>query len=85
MSMGAMRRFKHLTGIDIAAGDTASPSDMIDFMYCCTASACAADGVPFDFDAQSFADNLSPDDFARWSEGMAGDSGSQSKKKKARD
>lgn len=73
ITMGAMRRFKRETGKDIS--QTGSDIDLLGtFMWCCVASACNADGVPFDMDADKFADGLDLEAFTQFQESMAGDS-----------
>lgn len=72
ITMGAMRRFKRATGKDIS--QTGSDIDLLaTFMWCCVASACNADGVPFDLDADKFADGLDLEDFNQFQESMSGD------------
>lgn len=72
ITMGAMRRFKRETGKDIS--QTGSDIDLLaTFMWCCVASACNADGVPFDMDADKFADGLNLEDFNQFQESMAAD------------
>lgn len=66
VTLGAMRRFKKMTGNDISALKGDDIDGLITFMYCCTASACNADGVEFNLSIDDFADNLSNmDDFVR--------------------
>lgn len=55
MTMGALRRFKNITGKEVAQ----IGEDMeliISFMYCCVASACNADGVEFTMNLDLFGD-----------------------------
>lgn len=83
MTMGAMRRFKRMHGIDMAAGETAAPGDMIDFMYCMVASASNEAGTPLDMDPETFADCVTAEQFASWSEALAGDGEADGEKKRA--
>ena len=64
--MGAMLRFKKETGKEVTEIENGSFSDMCAYLYCCVASACAADKVPFDMSLMDFADSLSPEDMTAW-------------------
>lgn len=60
ITMGAMRRFKARTGVDISevGNDTLL---FIDWLWCCIDSACRADRRPFDIpDPDALADKLTP-------------------------
>lgn len=59
--MGAFRRFKAITGYDISKTDPSDVADNVVFCYCCIASACAADKIPFDLDVDEFADMMDQD------------------------
>lgn len=61
-TMGALLRFKRLTGKDVSQvnGDV---GDSIAFLYCCCQSACNRDNLPFDLSLDDFADGISLDDF----------------------
>lgn len=61
ITMGAMLRFKRETGRDVSSMSSDDVSDMIVFMWACTASACAHDKVEFDMTIEQFADSLEPD------------------------
>ncbi len=39
---------------------------MCAYLYCCTASACKADGVKFNMSLMDFADSISPEDLNQW-------------------
>ena len=65
-TMGAMLRFKKETGKEVTEIENGSFSDMCAYLYCCVASACAADKVPFDMPLMDFADALSPEDMTAW-------------------
>ena len=69
-SMGAMLRFKKLTGKEVTeAGENLS--EMCTYLFCCVASACKVDGIEFNMDLMSFADNISPEDMMQWSEAIS--------------
>ena len=68
-TMGAMLRFKKETGkevTEITSNSFNSFSDLCAYLYCCVASASAADKVPFDMSLMDFADALSPEDMTAW-------------------
>ena len=60
VTMGAMVRFKHESGHDVSEMKANDVSDMALFVWCCTASACNADGVEFGLSFAQFADSLEP-------------------------
>ena len=70
-TMGAMLRFKKETGKEVT-DIVDSPTDMLAFLYCCTQSACAHDGVAFDMDLMAFADSITPDDLNQWTNAVNG-------------
>lgn len=72
-TMGAMLRFKQQTGREINQIDTSSFSDLCTYLWCCVASAAKREGKPFDMSLMDFADNLSPEDMAAWSESISED------------
>lgn len=60
ITMGALLRYRHMTGCelkDMAGDDTAG---MITFIWCCVMSAANAEGVEFNYSLQDFADNIRP-------------------------
>lgn len=61
VTMGAMRRFKDLTGREATSLTNADLSYLVTFIYCCVASACNADKTTFDLSIEDFADNLDMD------------------------
>lgn len=67
MTMGAMLRFKRMTGKDVEeiGSDVAL---LVTFMYCCVASACNADNVEFGMDLDKFADGMSVEDMNGFAE-----------------
>ena len=56
VTLGAMRRFKQVTGKD--ADKIVGMSDTAAFIWCCCASACSADGVEFGYSLDDFCDRL---------------------------
>lgn len=68
-TMGAMLRFKRETGKEITATD-GGLSDMCTYLWCCVASACKVDGVPFDMPLLDFADSISPEDMKAWTDAV---------------
>jgi hypothetical protein len=83
--MGAMLRFKKETGKEVTELQNGSFSDLCAYLYCCVASACAADKVPFKMSLMDFADALSPEDMTQWAEQVqaqtTGDTGDDEEKK----
>ena len=72
-TMGAMLRFKQETGKEITATD-GGLSDMCTYLWCCVwccvASACRVDGIPFDMPLLDFADSISPEDMKAWTDAV---------------
>jgi len=68
--MGALLRFKRETGHDVGEmkGDL---TDLITLFWCCTASACSADEIPFDLSLERFADCLGAQDVERFGASLA--------------
>ena len=62
MTMGAMLRFRRETGREVSDIKEGSISDVAVLIWCCVASACKADGVPFAMSLEDFCDNVSPED-----------------------
>lgn len=83
MTMGAMLRYRRLTGKEVSEMEGGSVSDLATLLYCCTASACAADGVEFGMSLDEFCDRIGPEDMERMSAGIrtdeSGDGGSKKK------
>lgn len=69
-TMGAMLRFKKETGKEVTELQNGSFSDLCAYLYCCVASASAADKIPFNMSLMDFADALSPDDMTAWATQM---------------
>ena len=84
-TMGAMLRFKKETGKEVTELQNGSFSDLCVYLYCCVASACAADKVAFDMPLMDFADALNPEDMTQWAEQVqaqtTGDTGDDEEKK----
>ena len=70
-TMGAMLRFKRETGKELTEVGN-NLSDMCTYLYCCVASACKHDKIPFDMELIDFADSLSIDDITSWAENVNG-------------
>jgi len=82
-TMGAMLRFKKETGKEVTEITTDNFSDLCTYLYCCVASASAADKKPFDMSLMDFADALSTEDMENWAKAMqagAADGGDAEKK-----
>lgn len=69
-TMGAMLRFKKETGKEVTELTGKDFSDLCTYLYCCVASACAADKVTFNMSLMEFADAIDPDDMTAWAEAM---------------
>ena len=54
-NMGAMLRFKEVTGRDINTLDPSSVSDVCTYLWCCVASQSRKEGVKFDMSLMDFA------------------------------
>lgn len=72
-TMGAMLRFKKETGKEITEITDKSFTDLCTYLYCCVASASAADGVNFSMSLLDFADALSPEAMTEWAAQMQPD------------
>ena len=70
ITMGAMLRFKRMTGKDVEEIGN-DMTLMVTFMYCCMASACNADGVEFCMDLDKFADGILVEDMNGLAEALA--------------
>lgn len=64
-TMGAMIRFREIANKDITQLEN-NFTDMCKYLYCCVASASAADGISFCLDFMAFADAICPDDLNNW-------------------
>lgn len=66
VTMGAMLRYKRLTGEDVASLTDGDIENLLTWIYCCVQSACKADGMDFNFTLEEFCDRLTPDDMEQW-------------------
>lgn len=66
MTMGAMLRFKEQTGREVTEVKGESFTDALTLLWCCVASACKREGVPFDLSLMEMADSITTEDFAAW-------------------
>lgn len=69
-TMGAMLRFKKETGKEVTEITDKSFTDLCTYLYCCVASASAADKVDFSMSLLEFADALNPEDMEAWAAQM---------------
>lgn len=69
-TMGAALRFKKETGKEITEIDPNSFTDLCTYLYCCVASASAADGISFNMSLMDFADAINPDEMTEWASSM---------------
>ena len=72
-TMGAMLRFKKETGKEITEITDKSFTYLCTYLYCCVASASAADKVDFSMSLLEFADALNPEDMQAWTAQMQPD------------
>ena len=70
-TMGAMLRFKQETGREITEIDPTSLTDLCTYLWCCIISASKREGKSFDLSLMEFADNINPDDMAKWNKAIA--------------
>ena len=77
-TMGAMLRFKKETGKEITEITDKSFTDLCTYLYCCVASASAADKVDFSMSLLEFADALNPEDMQAWTAQMQPDANDNS-------
>ena len=71
VTMGALLRFKRATGREVQQIGN-DLEQVVTFMHCCVASACRADGIPFELDMETFADHLCTDDVNAFVQVMTG-------------
>ena len=83
VTMGALLRFKRETGRDVSQTGQNDVEALVTLLWCCVVSASKADGVEFGMGLMDFADLLSPDTLARWSEAMEANGEAESEKKTA--
>ena len=84
MTMGAMLRYRRLTGKEVSEMEGGSVSELATLLYCCTASACSADGVEFGMSLDEFCDLIGPEDMERMSAGIRADESGDGGSKKSR-
>lgn len=65
-TMGAIIKFEKLTGKGIKEFDANTFTDNCLFLYCCIASACAADKVTFNISFEDFADAMDYTALQQW-------------------
>lgn len=80
VTLGAMLRYKRMTGNDVSQLNTTDVEGLATMLYCCVVSACKADGVEWQEDFESFCDMIEPAQLTGFYEDMG--SGADSKKKK---
>lgn len=83
VTMGALVRFKRATGHDVSRLDTGDMEEMMTFLWCCVASACAADGVEMDLSMEGMADRIEPADLNGFYGSMAAPGSVEGAEKKA--
>ena len=83
MTMGAMLRYRRLTGKEVSEMQGGSVSELATLLYCGTASACSADGVEFGMSLDEFCDLIGPEDMERMSAGIRADESGDGGSKKA--
>lgn len=74
LTMGAMLRFKELTGREVSDIASDGLTDMVKFIFCCTVSACKADGVELGMSLEDFADSIDSADMIRINEALNSES-----------
>ena len=77
-TMGAMVRYKDMTGKEVTAIGTAI-SELCTYLYCCVAAACSREKIEFDMEFLPFADSIDVEDLNSWA--LSVNEGAQSKKK----
>lgn len=75
VTMGAMLRFKRETGRDFSEVGEKDIEALVVFMWCCTVSACKADGVDFGLSLEDYADMAEPSDVRAFYGEMSASSG----------
>ena len=81
VTMGALLRYKRETGKDVSELD-GNLTDMLTLLWCCTASACKAEGKHFDYDLLTFSDKLNPDALNKFTDALNADGPADGAKKK---
>lgn len=70
-TMGAMLRFKELTGKEATEINPRSLSDLCKFLWCCVVSACEREKREFPLSLMEFADSIGDDEMRQWQEMVA--------------
>lgn len=65
-TMGAMMRFKDETGHEVSEIKEGALSEFCTFLWCCVKSASKKEGIEFDMDLMTFADNIDEDTLLAW-------------------
>ena len=76
-TMGALLRFRQEAGKEATEIDGASFTDLCTYLWCCAASASRREGKPFTMSLMDFADRISPEDMAAWSQALAAQGGEE--------
>lgn len=71
LTLGAMRRYKQITGAD--ADNISGAADLSVFIWCCCVSACSADGIEFGYSIEDFCDRVDVSAIETFSEAIAPD------------
>lgn len=71
ITMGAMLRFKRVTGHDVSKLDSGNIEELLVFVHCCIASACNVDKIEFGLTVEEMADNLEPDALNTFYDGIS--------------
>ena len=53
-------------GYEVTAMKGESFTDTLTLLWCCVASACAREKIPFDLSLMEMADAITPEDFGAW-------------------
>ncbi|MCM1484082.1 MAG: hypothetical protein NC043_07080 [Muribaculaceae bacterium] len=72
-TMGAMLRFKQETGREITQIDPKSFTDLCTYLWCCVVSASRREGLDFGMSLMEFADGITPEEMAGWTQAVAGE------------
>ncbi len=80
VTMGALLRFKRETGRELSEMSEGSLSDVLTYLWCCVCSACAADGIAFDYSLDDFADRCTMEDVNAWSSQLSAEDSGKKKK-----
>lgn len=65
MTMGAMVRFKRQTGKEVGEIASGEIEGIVALVWCVLCASCHAEGIEFNVDFESFADKLTPEEFAK--------------------